>query len=234
MIINNDFTYHDLKIIILEEVDSTNTFAKKYPFKKDGLVLSSHQTAGKGRYQRSFYSPKDKGIYFSLVLHDLNLSAQLYTIIMGIAISKYIKNSHIKYLNDVLIGAKKVSGILCEGVIVGNKYQKMIIGVGINLFETEVPNELKDIMTFINDKDLNVTSFITNILDTFYELLKLDNNQIIEYYKNLCSTLNKWVVIDAQDYYCLDINSEGHLICLDENNNQVKFSNAEVSFHPNK
>ena len=64
MIINKDFTYHDLEIIILEEVDSTNTFAKKHPFKKDGLVLSSHQTAGKGRYQRSFYSPKDKGIYF--------------------------------------------------------------------------------------------------------------------------------------------------------------------------
>lgn len=231
MIIDKDFKFRDLNIVLLDEVDSTNTYAKRNQFETDSLIITTYQTQGRGRHQRSFFSPKDKGIYFSLVLHNLDLSAQIYTIIMAISISENIPNSQIKWLNDVMIENKKVSGILCEGVISNQKYEKMIIGVGINLFETEVPKELKTIMTFINNPNLDIDQFLHDILSKFYELLSQSNEEIIELYKQRCLTLNKIIKIDDIQYQAIDINNEGHLICLNDKNQKVIFNNAEVTSH---
>lgn len=159
MLISPKFKYPQLDICLIEEIDSTNNYAKQTSFEKDTLIIADYQSAGRGRFQRSFYSPKGKGLYFTLVIHQLSLSLNLYTLIMAIAVSYVIKNSTIKWLNDILIGHKKVCGILCETVVENGQVSKLMIGVGINLFEAEKPQALRDVMTSLNDEQLNVEKF---------------------------------------------------------------------------
>lgn len=231
MIISPEFSFKDLEIILLDKVDSTNVYAKSHQFNKDALIISDYQTAGKGRFNRSFYSPKGKGVYFSLVLHDLDLSAQLYTILMALAISEQILNSQIKWLNDIMLNHKKVCGILAESQLSGNHFSKMIIGCGINLFKTQVPPELESIMTFVNQDDLDANYFLKKILKRFYELLHLDRATVIQLYKEKCQTLGQWIKINQQSVYAYDIDLEGHLLCYDQDNHNYAFYSGEVSSH---
>lgn len=221
----------DLKIVVLEEVDSTNNYARQ--IHEPSLIVSSFQSAGRGRYDRSFYSPKDSGVYFSLVLTNQQLSSQLFTITMALAVTEVLVQTKIKWLNDIILNNGKLGGILCEGTLMGKSYSRMIIGVGLNLNLKDVPCELESIVASYHEveTEFDVNQIVSSIINRFMVLNELGVKEIIQLYKNRCITLNQKVVIDNLDYQAIDINSEGHLVCLDKNNNHLVFNNQEVSIH---
>ena len=220
-----------LDIIVLDEVDSTNTYAKDKDIKNNTLVITTNQNSGRGRFNRKFYSHKDSGVFFSLKLNNLNLDAILNTLIMGVAVSNNLLYSEIKWLNDIYINNLKVCGILSEGVINNNKLESMIIGVGINLRVKNIPSELSDVMISYDSvvSDFDVNDIVVDIINEFFYLLTIDADEIIDMYKAKCLTLNKDVLHDGNAYKAVDISSEGHLVCLDTQNNKHVFSSGEVS-----
>ncbi len=112
------------RIVVLDEVDSTNTEAKRLALKSapDGtVVISDHQTGGRGRQGRSFSSPAGQGVYLTVLLRP-NCTAQqlgLLTVMAAVAVCDAVEAAcgvrpGIKWTNDLVLGGKKLCGILTE------------------------------------------------------------------------------------------------------------------------
>lgn len=136
------------KIHIFDEIDSTNTEAKRRAQGADEnihgtLILSEKQTAGRGRQGRSFYSPSQSGLYMSLLYQVKNLDPMLITPLAAVAVTRAIREVYgiqtsIKWVNDVFLDGKKVCGILTEGIInqQTKRIDSVVIGIGINVYST--------------------------------------------------------------------------------------------------
>ncbi|MAU06691.1 MAG: biotin--[acetyl-CoA-carboxylase] ligase [Deltaproteobacteria bacterium] len=143
------------------ELPSTNTYLKEHPEllgKAGQVVVTSHQTAGRGRRGRLYWSLPGKNLTFSLVLHPECPQAQLtlYALWSGIAVVRSLEvlgvTPRLKWPNDVLIGNRKVCGILAESVWTkqGNR-PALILGIGINVLgqPQEFPAELWSMITTV-------------------------------------------------------------------------------------
>ena len=203
--INNKIFLEDnlklpIKTLILQQVNSTNTLCKElsHKFKEDLLVVSFSQTAGKGRLGRSFFSPKNSGIYMSFLLHP-HLCAEncvKITTAAAVAAAKAIdsisgKNSLIKWVNDIYLEDKKVCGILTEAGFSSNKQELdyAVLGIGVNLYEPEngFPDDIKDKAGSVFEKQKpnieKIHQFITEFTLRFLEIYNdfPDNSYMEEY-----------------------------------------------------
>ena len=132
-----------------EEIGSTNTYAKQIALEgaEDGVVVTANsQTAGRGRMDRSFQSPPDKGIYLSVLLRpDLPPERLLpITAMTGVAVCAAVERTcgvrpGLKWPNDPVLGGRKLCGILTEVSLEGEsgRLQYLVVGVGINVSQTE-------------------------------------------------------------------------------------------------
>lgn len=113
-------------------VDSTQRLAAALPL--GDVVVADEQTAGQGRHGHSWYSAPGLGLYCSMVLEP----TPLLTLALGLATAEAIQTPcDLRWPNDVLIGEKKVAGVLVQ-LVDG----RAIAGIGINLNHTSFPPEL--------------------------------------------------------------------------------------------
>lgn len=128
--------------IHLDKVDSTNSYAKKraaeFDYQKVTCITADEQTHGRGRFQRSWYSPPSQNIYatfvFRLPLHTLHLTslAQVMTLSLATLLIKEGLHPTIKWPNDVRLNGKKMAGILCETQFHPDAVD-LFLGIGINV-----------------------------------------------------------------------------------------------------
>lgn len=129
------------RIIRLEEVDSTNEYAKSLAESspEGTVVIAKRQTAGKGRKGRRWASPEG-GLWMSVILKPGRLDPRL-VFVGALAVVDTLTDfgipSGIKWPNDVWVGEKKIAGILTEGK--GREYA--VLGIGLNV-NNPVPDEL--------------------------------------------------------------------------------------------
>jgi BirA family biotin operon repressor/biotin-[acetyl-CoA-carboxylase] ligase len=128
-----------------DTVDSTNEVAKRLiqegRFRDPGYVVARCQTAGKGSRGRVWLSPRDAGIYLSVVAFSptaLGAALQTFTLAAGIACVETLNAATglavcLKPINDLYVGLRKLGGILTEAVIEQNQVRALVTGVGINL-----------------------------------------------------------------------------------------------------
>lgn len=201
-----------LSFKIFDTIDSTNTAAKKYAIEgaKEGLVvISSHQTAGRGRMGRRFSSPDNTGIYMSILLKpQINPeNTVLITTAAAVAVSKAIeklggKKTDIKWVNDILINSKKVCGILTEGQInpLSKCFDFAILGIGINVYAPEngFDEDIKNIAGYIFEQENeNLKSkLIAEILNNFsFYYNNILEKKYFDYYKSRCLVIDKDVFV---------------------------------------
>ena len=129
------------RVYYFEEIDSTQSFAQNIAAdkKENGtIIIAEKQTAGRGRLDRKWTSPKG-GIWFSLIIHpkfDVS-SSTLIPILSAVALSKSIKSSlgidtEVKWPNDITMKGKKVAGVLVDASFQTNSIDYLILGIGIN------------------------------------------------------------------------------------------------------
>lgn len=158
-----------MRIICLDETDSTNSEAKRTAAAENGplLIAANSQTAGRGRMGRSFYSPKNTGLYMTLALDtgERTEDAVKLTCAASVAVVRAIESitglkPSIKWVNDIYFGGSKVCGILTEGVFDLNtgRMGRVLIGIGINVSTQSFPEELDSAVS------LNVPSLVRNRL----------------------------------------------------------------------
>ncbi|MGI6069734.1 MAG: biotin--[acetyl-CoA-carboxylase] ligase [Blautia sp.] len=143
---------------VYETVDSTNTMMKKRAQngEQEGLVLiAQEQTKGRGRSGRSFYSPKDCGIYMSILLRpSLEFSKAAYlTTCAAASVAETMdafmdEKTQIKWVNDIYFRGKKAAGILTEAAVdmEDGKLDYAIVGIGMNIFSPKegYPIEIRE------------------------------------------------------------------------------------------
>lgn len=139
-----------------ESIDSTNNYAKKLAAAgcTDGMtVAAGRQTDGRGRLGRNWESPVDKGVYVSVVLRPPLAPAetQILTLAAAVASVRAISEAAgiqagIKWPNDLVIGGKKLCGILLEMSSEADRVNHVILGIGINYSQDgeDFPHELRD------------------------------------------------------------------------------------------
>ena len=147
-------------IVRFDSLPSTNTEAARQAASgaAEGLcVVAREQTAGRGRRQRAWASPKDAGLYFSVVLRPrLDPAAwPLLTFAAALAARDALRDScaletDIKWPNDLLSGGRKLCGILAEAVETG-RGRACVLGIGINLTAHAYPPELRGVATSVEE-----------------------------------------------------------------------------------
>ena len=132
-----------------DSVGSTNTEALAWATSgaKDlSLVIADEQTAGRGRLDRKWFTPKGAALAFSLILRPTAKEKPFLTRTVGLA-ALAVANSlqtrglvtQIKWPNDVLLDGYKVAGILIESVWSGDEADCLVIGIGVNVFKEAAP-----------------------------------------------------------------------------------------------
>jgi BirA family biotin operon repressor/biotin-[acetyl-CoA-carboxylase] ligase len=193
-----------MKVTILtyDTIDSTNSEALKQARlgAAEGLcIVARQQTAGRGRHGRTWVSESDAGLYFSIILRP-KIDAKhvpLITLMAGIAVHDTLQDiglkPDIKWVNDILVNEKKISGILAETTETTDGVA-VIVGIGINLKSSNFPPEIADIATSIQASSApykarvdafsgrggsllveELTETLIKYLSYFYDLLTSEN-----------------------------------------------------------
>ncbi len=146
------------KVLRFESLPSTNTELARRASEgaAEGLaIVADEQTAGRGRLQRAWSSPKGAGLYFSILLRPTIPQNYwpLITFMAALAVGDALGEASgvqtdIKWPNDLLSGERKICGILAEAIDtpVG---RAVILGIGINLTENAFPTELENVATSV-------------------------------------------------------------------------------------
>ncbi|MCL2771885.1 MAG: biotin--[acetyl-CoA-carboxylase] ligase [Oscillospiraceae bacterium] len=194
-------------VIYKSSTDSTNSDAKKFLGKNNTVIAAAEQTAGKGRYGRTFYSQNNGGIHFTLRINNTvqnSISIEdvtFFPLIAAVAVSRAVRDLcgielRIKWPNDLLYkfdsDYKKLCGILTEASIEAEtrSISYVIIGIGLNINNdaADFPDEIKDIAT-----SLKIISGIKNeradilceILYNFTQFMNMPRKELLDEYKKL-------------------------------------------------
>lgn len=158
----------DFRYEYYESVDSTNTRIKErvHAGEDQGLVISAgEQTAGKGRIGRKWQSPSHDSVATSLLIKpdDIRIeSIPTVTVIAAMAVRDALDRLYglqglIKWPNDIVIGGKKICGILTEMEMRENKVWYVVVGIGVNVHNTSFPEDIAFKATSV-DLELQKTS----------------------------------------------------------------------------
>ncbi|SNR59795.1 biotin--[acetyl-CoA-carboxylase] ligase [Desulfurobacterium atlanticum] len=166
----------NIKIINLETVDSTNEFLKRENFSPVTVVTAKNQTNGKGRRGKKWISPKNRGLYISFLFRkpDNFENLQLLSLSTAVGVAKVLNRLRsgftIKWPNDILINGRKICGILPEAT-----RDKIIIGIGINLYHTaeelagaDIPATSLSIEKIKADRKV-ITEMVTDNVISYYQ-----------------------------------------------------------------
>lgn len=177
------------QILYFDSLPSTNLEAAHRATEgaPEGLcIVASEQTAGRGRMQRQWVSPKGAGLYFSIILRPRfeQTGWPLLTLMAAIAVHDALLDAcalqtDIKWPNDILVNDKKVCGILAETTET-NLGRAVIVGIGINLAKDSFPPELASVATSVEAANNQspelqaVNEALVRALASRYEMLNQD------------------------------------------------------------
>ncbi len=110
-------------------------------------AIADQQTAGRGRRGHLWSSPPGAGLYFSY-LHRPRRGVELVTLAAGVAVREAVRRScgleaQLKWPNDLLVGSRKLAGLLAEGARIGTPGAAITIGVGLNLQPAAYPPDVE-------------------------------------------------------------------------------------------
>ncbi|UVI32426.1 biotin--[acetyl-CoA-carboxylase] ligase [Paenibacillus spongiae] len=195
---------------LFDAVDSTQNIAQRLAEEgapEGTLVIAEQQTNGRGRMGRNWISPPGKGVWMSLILRPslpLQFAPQL-TLLAAVALCRALKelaplDIGIKWPNDLLVGGKKISGILLESSAEDERIRYVVAGIGIsvNLTEDDYPEALRDTATSLRielGNELDRTEIIAAFIRHFQQLYTLYQQEgfspIQSLWEALSVTLNK-------------------------------------------
>lgn len=202
------------KLCVLPTVNSTNAYLREKAIDEmEGYtVISREQTAGRGRFHRSFYSPLDTGIYMSILLrpkHHVSNQPVHMTILAAVAMCEAIESisyerPQIKWVNDIYIRGKKVCGILTEGFVSmeSGMLEYAILGVGMNVYQpvNGFPEEIEHIagsvfQTSQKDAKNRLTAAFLNRFAAYYTMH--DTSDYVAKYRMRSMIIGKQVYVNT-------------------------------------
>lgn len=237
-------------IKVLESVGSTNDYLRKLA--DDGaeagtVVLACEQTSGKGRLGREWLSSKDNGIALSLLLRPELSPREVSSItpLTGLAMCRAINDfcmldSRIKWPNDIIVGKKKLVGILTEMSAEFDMVDYTVTGIGINVGQTVFPSEISHKATSIlleTGRHIDQNKFIAAVLNYLEQELIINHyslgGQAVADYQKLCATIGRQVTFSrGKRNICgmaVSVNNSGELDVMLSNGTIATVNSGEVT-----
>lgn len=242
------------ELFFFDELGSTNTFAKNLI--GDGslhgaLIITDHQTHGRGQYERSWETNSGENLTFSIVFEPGNGNRlTVLTLACALAVAEQLEDItkqqvELKWPNDVLVNENKIAGLLTEASFNGNKFKRVVIGIGLNVNQTEFSDELTDWATSIKNltkDDSSREKLLARLLTRIEYYYRLWESVDIELIKKINKRLigyGKWTSISVDsdlldgEYKFLGINESGQMVVLNKELEVNTFSYEQVRVHFN-
>ena len=223
-------------ILSFDTIDSTNDYLKTNLHKlPDGQIVTAKiQTKGRGRFENVWQSLKGN-LYFSFLLKQTFESDYLFKLqmLVAVVIVKILKNygitSQIKFPNDIIVGKKKIAGILVE-TSVYSKVESIIVGVGINVNQIDFL-ELTSKATSIKretDQNYEVRDILVDFIDLYNK--SVYTQKIYHEYIIHSDTISKIVHYENQEFTIKNILPNGNLVLTNSKKNiEVNYMNLSLA-----
>jgi len=236
-------------IEIHQQIDSTNNRARALGLAdvaEGALVLAETQTAGRGRRGRRWHSPPGLNLYLSLLLRPALPPDQtsFVTLAAGVGSAEAVQRlsglgPSIKWPNDLLVGERKIAGILTEMETGPDRPSFVVLGVGlnVNLQAQEIPTELAEragSLALAANRTWDRVEVLAVLLEemerTYQELISGGQDRIIERYKHFCRTIGREVRIvqgeGAWEGRALTVDDRGALVVRRSTDDRIITVNA--------
>jgi BirA family biotin operon repressor/biotin-[acetyl-CoA-carboxylase] ligase len=242
-----------MHIIKLNAINSTNLYLKKLAIKQYvknyTVVVTEHQTSGRGQMGTVWEADSGKNLTFSILVKfkDFKITNQFYlsmAISLGVLaiINMYVNNIvKIKWPNDILADKDKLAGILIENTLKGSQIKYSIVGIGLNVNQIEFPasignvTSLKELIGTEIDKEKLLIELVKSIEKYCNYLNQKELRLLKELYLNELYKINiPSMFEDAEGIVFLGkiitISEEGQLVVELENETTRTFNLKEIKF----
>jgi BirA family biotin operon repressor/biotin-[acetyl-CoA-carboxylase] ligase len=240
------------KIYYFSEIESTNTFAKNLKGHDNVLVLTDKQSAGRGRFERSWISDENSSLTFTIIIkkHFINSdgNSQIINFFSCYCVFKAIQNIlsynlpgglfnlTIKWPNDILLEGKKICGLLIEN---NSRSSDFVIGIGINVNQDSFPEEISgsaiSLKLFLG-KELDLSYLLIDTIKVFNEnmhlLIAQNSAKIFELWKNNNDFIGKKIAFMTlgnveRDAQIIDFSEDGG-IKLNIDNKEIVYYSGDI------
>ncbi|MBN2600643.1 MAG: biotin--[acetyl-CoA-carboxylase] ligase [Candidatus Marinimicrobia bacterium] len=212
--LSNDLKVLQNTVLHFKTIDSTNRFLLDAEDLLNGtVVLADDQTAGRGRFNRTWQSLPETALLFSILLNNLfgRKMPSVYTFLAAVGVYRGLQaslpsgsNLSLKWPNDVLLNEKKICGILVQGKITTGRYEKLVIGIGLNVNQQQqfFVEDLKHATSLAAESGYewdrigilkNVLIAIDHLLNTLQES---GDRPIIRMWQDACGSIGREIAID--------------------------------------
>jgi len=240
------------EIFYYESTDSTNTRAREYAKEHRGnreakIFIAEEQSAGRGRRGRRFFSAAGAGIYMTLLLYPdgRGKDATLLTARAAVALTDALAeltslSPMIKWVNDIYSGTRKLAGILAEGEMSSDgNAAYIILGMGINVYKTELPEDISSIATSIEaecgeriSREELCAEIIKNLLKE-----KWDEKKALAKYRERSLVLGKEITVlpiggESYPAVATDLLDDYSLLVKKADGTELSVYSGEVSIKP--
>lgn len=237
-------------IYVYPTLESTSKTAKEMAVagrQENAVILAEEQTAGRGRFGRAFVSPPSSGLYISFLLRPKALPIRRITwltAVAALAVCDAVKlvtgrDATIKWVNDVMLGGRKICGILTEAItdVESGEIDHVIVGIGINITSESFPPELEEIAggLFTHSPPGSARCRLAaSLMNTFLSPeLWPDERELYRDYKARQNIIGRDILVHTpNESYCaraVDLDEECRLIVETPEGERVALSSGEVS-----
>lgn len=206
--IPNDLPGHPWakQIQYFDTIDSTNNYAKKLAMEgapAGTVIIAGQQTAGRGRLGRSFSSPKNMGLYLSVILRPDCKPAEIMhlTCAAGVAAVRAIDDPKvgIKWTNDLVMYKRKLGGILTELSVdpTTQKVAWVVVGIGINCCQRiwDFPRDIRHMACSLGMDRAEVADLAAELIKSLYQM----NEDLLTKKEDIMASFTKKCVTIGSD-----------------------------------
>jgi len=235
-----------------EEIGSTNDEAFRLGLAgapEGTALIANSQNAGKGRMQRVWHSPAGSNIYTSIILRPQIEPARApqISILAGVAVAETLESYcpdkiRLKWPNDVLIGGKKVCGILSQMKTALSEVDFIVLGIGIdvNISYNQFPQELRNLATSLAMETCReisrlelIISLYENLAKWYKQLLQNGFGRIKEKWLGLTPMIGQMVQVifneETVSGEAIGLDKDGSLILLTDKNETLQVSAGDAT-----
>jgi len=238
---------------------STNEFAKRWADQSApalSLVVADEQTAGRGRLQRRWFTPRGAALAFSLILIPRigrgqdGILPYRYTALGALATCEALNTllppgnpAQIKWPNDVIVSRRKLAGVLAEAGWQGEQLDTVILGIGINVAPSAVPpDEVLHYPATCVEAEAGAPVERWELLHAVLERLlfwnaRLDTPEFLEAWNDRLALRDEWVQVTFDDGSPLEgqvlgLSEDGCLRLRDRQGKTHELTGGELNVRP--
>ena len=244
------------RALYFKELPSTNEVARALAteaISEGTIVVSEIQTRGRGRFGREWISPKG-GLWLSVILRPevQSMHATKLTLIAAVAVAKTLSELYglkpeIKWPNDVLVGRKKICGILTEAEFRNKTLEFAVLGIGMNAnFDVEaLPDDIESSATTLRSqlgkaiqRETLLCELLKNI-ESYYGLFAEEKfKPILDEWRRLAKFLGTYVEVrddsETVEGLAVDIDQNGALIIRLKDQTTRTVTSGDLTFRGNE